>query len=70
MKLNGKLLDLKESEDYRRRRREALSTKKKDHVVVTKEELELEETEESNRTQTEMLELSTMMEGAFSFSPS
>ena len=42
-----------------------LSTKKKEHVVILKEDLELEETEESNRAETERLELSTMLNDAF-----
>ena len=65
MKLNGKMLNMKDSEDYLRARRAALSTKKKEHVVISKEDLELEETEESNQAATELLELSTMMNNAF-----
>ena len=66
VRLNGKILSIKESEDYLRARREALGIKKKEYVVISKEDLELEETEESNQAATELLELSTMMNNAFS----
>ncbi|CBY19590.1 unnamed protein product [Oikopleura dioica] len=65
VKLNGNMLNMKESEEYLRARRAALSTKKKEHVVISKEDLELEETEESNRAETERLELSTMLNDVF-----